>query len=153
PAIDRVREGDHFSVRIFLGHRPSLAEGGSMRQQIELKSPILMGGAGGDRSFLAAHALVAQGFGTCLVHDIAREISESGESVEVGANPFSAESRLKQLRASSAGVTGPTMTGLVARTIDTGYDESESLASALERIKREAREAVAAGVTLLILDD
>src|SRR5262249_34055443 len=57
PAIDRVREGDHFSVRVFLGHRPSLAEGGSMRQQIELKSPILMGGAGGDRDFLTAHTM------------------------------------------------------------------------------------------------
>src|SRR4029079_14727147 len=79
PAIDRVREGDHFSVRVFLGHRPSLEEGGSMRQQIELKSPILMGGAGEDHVFLAAHAKVALEFGTCLIEDIAREFSESVE--------------------------------------------------------------------------
>jgi glutamate synthase (NADPH/NADH) large chain len=153
PAIDRVREGDHFSVRVFLGHRPSLAEGGSMRQQIELKSPILMGGAGEDRSFLPAHAMVAQEFGTCLVDDIAREFSESVEGLEVGGNPFSAEARLKQLRAAGARASGSAMAGLVARTIDIGYEESESLASALERIKREAREAVSSGVTLLILDD
>src|SRR5262245_31374627 len=150
PAIDRVREGDHFSVRVFLGHRPSLAEGGSMRQQIELKSPILMGGAGGDRDFLTAHTMVAQEFGTCLVDDIAREFSES---VEVSANPFSAEARLKQLRATHKGLPGETLTGLVARTIDIAYDEGGTLSSALERIKQEAREAVASSVTLLILDD
>ncbi|MGH9835871.1 MAG: glutamate synthase-related protein, partial [Blastocatellia bacterium] len=146
PAIDRVREGDHFSVRVFLGHRPSLVPGGSVKQQIELRSPILMGGGGDDRDFQAAHAAVAQEFGTCLIDDIAREFSES---VDVSANPFSAEARLKQLR----GALGETMTGLVARTIDIAYDEGETLAEALERVKREAREAVAAGVTLLVLDD
>src|SRR5262249_50295528 len=108
PAIDRVREGDHFSVRVFLGGRPSLAEGGSMRQQIELKSPILMGAAGDDRSFQAAHAMVAQEFGTCLIDDLAREFRES--VVEIGANPFSAEARLKQLRATHAGVPGGGLT-------------------------------------------
>jgi glutamate synthase (NADPH/NADH) large chain len=150
PAIDRVREGDHFSVRVFLGARPSLSEGGSMRQQIELKSPILLGGAGDAVDFAAAHAAVAQEFGTCLIDDIAREFSESVESVEIGGNPFSAEARLKQLRASLA---GENLTGLVARTIDITYDEGETLASTLERIRQEAREAVSSGVTLLILDD
>jgi glutamate synthase (NADPH/NADH) large chain len=151
PAIDRVREGDHFSVRVFLGARPSLAEGGSIRQQIELKSPILLGGA--TRDFLPAHAMVAQEFGTCLIDDIAREFSESAEGVEIGANPFSAEARLKQLRASHAGLAGETLTGLVARAIDITYGEDETLSSALERVRREAREAVSAGMSLLILDD
>ncbi len=148
PAIDRVREGDHFSVRVFLGAKPSLAEGGSLRQQIELRSPILLGGAGDD--FRAAHAMVAQEFGSCLVDDLAREFSES---VEVGANPFSAEARLKQLRAAHAGLASEAMSGLVARVIDITYDEGETLGGALERIKEEAREAVSSGVTLLILDD
>src|SRR5262245_38492105 len=70
PATDRVREGDHSSVRVFLGAKPSLAEGGSIGRQIELKSPILLGGA---RDFLPSHAMVAQEFGTCLIDDIARE--------------------------------------------------------------------------------
>jgi len=153
PAIDRVREGDHFSVRVFLGHRPSLAEGGSMRRQIELKSPILLGGAGDDRKFLAAHAMVAREFGTLMIDDVAREFSESVESLEIGANPFSAEARLKQLRATPASLPGETLTGLTARTIDITYDEGETLSSALERIRQEAREAVSSGVTLLILDD
>jgi glutamate synthase (NADPH/NADH) large chain len=150
PAIDRVREGDHFSVRVFLGARPSLAEGGSIGQQIELKSPILLGGAGDAADFLAAHAAIAQEFGTCLIDDIAREFSESVERVGIGDNPFSAEARLKQLRASLA---GETLTGLVARTIDITYDEGETLSGTLERIRQEAREAVSSGVTLLILDD
>src|SRR5262252_5737700 len=107
PAIDRVREGDHFSVRVFLGAKPSLAEGGSIGRQIELKSPILLGGA--TRDFLPAHAVVAQEFGACMIDDIAREFSESAEGVEVGANPFSAEARLKQLRTSHAGLAGVTL--------------------------------------------
>lgn len=155
PAIDRVREGDHFSVRVFLGRRPSLAAGGSLTQQIELKSPILMGGGGNDnRNFLTAHRAVAQEFGTCLIDDIAREFSET---VEMEANPFSADARLKQLRGSRPGaygeLPGSVPANLVARTVEITYDENETLADALERIKREAREAVQSGVTLLILDD
>jgi glutamate synthase (NADPH) large chain len=150
PAIDRVREGDHFSVRVFLGRRPSLAEGGSIGQQLELRSPVLLGGAGEPADFQEAHAAVAQEFGTCLINDIAREFSESVEGVEIGGNPFSAEARLKQLRANLA---EESLTGLIARTIDITYDESETLNGALERIRQEAREAVSSGVTLLILDD
>ncbi|HEY8461989.1 MAG TPA: glutamate synthase-related protein [Blastocatellia bacterium] len=150
PAIDRVREGDHFSVRVFLGGKPSLAEGGSIGQQLELKSPILLGGAGETVDFREAHAAVAHEFGTCLINDIASEFSESVESVEIGGNPFSARARLKQLR---AGLAEEAVTGLIARTIDITYDESKTLAGALERIRQEAREAVLSGVTLLILDD
>src|SRR5262249_58704134 len=113
PAIDRVREGDHFSVRVFLGHRPSLAEGGSIGRQIELKSPILMGGGGNENhDYLAAHRTVAREFGTCLIDDIACEFSESVEGLEAGGKPFSAEGRLKQVRAAHArpfggGLAGP----------------------------------------------
>src|SRR5262249_45964172 len=154
PAIDRVREGDHFSVRVFLGHRPALAEGGSIGQQIELKSPILMGGGGNENhDYLAAHRMVAREFGTCLIDDVAREFSESVEGLEMGANPFSAEALLKRLRATHAGLSGGGLTGLVACAIDITYDDGETLSGALERIRREAREAVSSGVTLLILDD
>ncbi|MGH9840204.1 MAG: glutamate synthase-related protein [Blastocatellia bacterium] len=152
PAIDRVREGDHFSVRVFLGRRPSLAEGGSMTQQIELRSPILLGG-GDDQKFASAHRAIAQETGTCLVEDIAREFSESLVSSD---NPFSAEASLRRsLRAARIGAEtlDELPAGLVARTIEITYDESETLGAALERIKREARDAVNSGVTLLILDD
>ncbi len=155
PAIDRVREGDHFSVRVFLGRRPTLAPGGSVTQQIELKSPVLLGGGSGlDPRFRAAHAAIAQEFGTCVMEDILREFSES---VQTETNPFSAESRLRSLRGGRPGSledpAGGLPSGLVARTIDISYDESETLVEALERIKGEAREAVSSGVTLLVLDD
>ncbi|MEP7337561.1 MAG: glutamate synthase-related protein [Acidobacteriota bacterium] len=154
PAIDRVREGDHFSVRVFLGQRPTLASGGSMTQQIELKSPILMGGgANSDRNFLMAHRAIAQEAGTCLIDDIAREFSETAQ---VESNPFSAGARLRQLHSGGGGQAvglGEMPAGLTARTIAITYDESETLTDALERIKREAREAVKSGVTVLILDD
>jgi glutamate synthase (NADPH/NADH) large chain len=151
PAIDRVREGDHFSVRVFLGQRPSLAEGGSIRQQIELRSPILLGGGGDDRNFAAAHAAVAQEFGTCLVDDLALEFSQS---VEAADNPFSAEATLRRtLRNAQVGSLAELPVGLIVRTIEITYDEGETLEQALERIEQEAREAVASGVTLLVLDD
>jgi glutamate synthase (NADPH/NADH) large chain len=152
PAIDRVREGDHFSVRVFLGRRPTLAPGGSMTQQIELRSPILLGGGANDgRNFLAAHTAVAQEYGTCLIDDLAREFSES---VETTGNPFSAAAAIRRtLRDSHPGALDTLPSGLVARTIEIAYEEGETLAEALERVKQDARAAVASGVTLLILDD
>ncbi|MFN0087639.1 MAG: glutamate synthase-related protein [Blastocatellia bacterium] len=152
PAIDRVREGDHFSVRIFLGRRPTLVAGGAMTQQIELRSPILVGAlAGDDARFLSAHRAVAQEFGTCLIDDITREFSES---IEAAGNPFSAEASLRRsLRGSQIGALEEFPAGLSVRTIDITYEESETIAEAIERIKQEAREAVSSGMTLLILDD
>src|SRR4051812_39891158 len=56
PAIDREREADHFSTRVFLGSRPSLAEPKAV-EQIELLSPILLGGEDQNDE---AHALAAR---------------------------------------------------------------------------------------------
>src|SRR5437868_1111318 len=47
PSIDREREADHFSTRVFLGARPSLAHPAES-EQIELRSPLLVGGVTGD---------------------------------------------------------------------------------------------------------
>ena len=161
PSIDRVREGDHFSVRVFLGRRPTLASGGSRTQQLELNSPILLGGAVAARQGMAvAHASVASEFGACLIDDLAREFAESAEGA--GSNPFSVEGTLRRsLQAGRVGggeglpdgLIDSMPAGLVARTVEITYSEDETLVEAIERIKREAREAVASGVTLLILDD
>lgn len=155
PAIDRVREGDHFSVRIFLGRRPALIEGGTLTQQVELKSPILLGGTPvANPTQIAAHRALAQEFGTCLIDDLAREFSETVES-----NPFSAEGSLRRLRqhpgggGSSLGPLDSLPTGLIVRTLDLSYNEDETLEQSLTRLKQQAREAVASGVTLLVLDD
>src|SRR5262245_52491908 len=152
PAIDRVREGDHFSVRVFLGSRPSMQPGGSMTQQIELRSPILLGGtASPDSKFAAAYRSVAEEFGTLLIDDLEREFSES---LQVETNPFSAGAVLRRtLRNAQIGSREELPTSLVARTIEIVYDENQTLGDALQRITQEARDAVAAGVSLLILDD
>ena len=168
PSIDRVREGDHFSLRVFLGRKPSLAAPGSLVQQIELGSPILVGGVVGDRpGVAAAHRRIAQEFATCLIDDIELEFTEG--LAEAGSDSFSAEASIRRsLRGALRGQTtrgqsgnlpgqldglqaGPT--GLLSRTIEIVYDEVETLAGAIDRIKREAREAVESGVTLIVLDD
>jgi glutamate synthase (NADPH/NADH) large chain len=156
PAIDRVREGDHFSVRVFLGRRPTLAAGGLVTQQVELKSPILLGGGGvEDPRFEAAYRAVAQEFGTVLVDDLSRECSPT-----LGAAPFSAEQRLKQLLSArggggvaEVGELGDLPVGLQVATIDLVYAEEETLTDALQRVADQAVEAVQEGATLLILDD
>ncbi|MEP7271837.1 MAG: glutamate synthase-related protein [Acidobacteriota bacterium] len=161
PAIDRVREGDHFSLRVFLGRRPTLAPGGSRTQQLELHSPILLGGSAADRDVVrTAHTAVATEFGTCLIDDLSRVFAESLEGAR--SNPFSVEASLRRSlqggRFGAAdgfadGFVESMPTGLLSRTIEILYDEEETLSDALDRIRREAREAVASGVTLLILDD
>ncbi len=160
PSIDRVREGDHFSLRVFLGRRPTLAPGGSRTQQIELLSPILLGGSAVEREAVtSAHRAVAAEFGSCLIDDLARSFTESLEGVR--SNPFSVEAslqrslhgRIQATDGHAEGVVDSMPTGLLARTIEIVYDEEETLSEALDRIRREAREAVASGVTLLILDD
>jgi glutamate synthase (NADPH) large chain len=155
PAIDRVREGDHFSVRIFLGSRPSLQQGGSMTQQIELRSPILLGGGVGksddEQRYANAYRAIAQEFGSVLIEDLAREFSEP---LQIKSNPFSAEATLRRtLQKTQVGSLEDLPASLVARTIEIVYEESETLAEALERLKQEARSAVSSGVTILILDD
>lgn len=44
PAIDREREIEHFSTRIFLGYRPSPADGRSPGEMAEVLAPWLFGG-------------------------------------------------------------------------------------------------------------
>lgn len=158
PAIDRVREGDHFSVKVFLGSRPTLGSGGTKAQQIELRSPILLGGGGTtDQNFLMAHRAVAKDFGSCLIDDLTREFAPS----RAGASGFSTEQRLKQILTQIPGAVagGPGSiaadlpTGLQVRKIDLTYDEESNLAAALDRIVREAVEAVQDGATVLVLDD
>ena len=57
PAIDREREADHFSTRVFLGARPTPA-GSSEVEQIELRTPLLFGGVGAEDE--EAHAAAAR---------------------------------------------------------------------------------------------
>src|SRR5262245_55603919 len=150
PALDRVRDGHRFSLRVFLGSWPAFSPGGSIDRQIELRTPMLLG-RGANENYLIAHRAIAQEFGSCLIDDLAREVSESIDAV---ANPFSAGAVIRRTvhGSHSVGLDHGT-SGLHAHSIDLGYHENETLSAALERIKHEAREAVAAGISLLILDD
>src|SRR5207245_138325 len=108
----------------FLGRRPQLKPSGPLTQQLELRSPLLLGGAVAERQAVAAaHRTIAQEFGTCLVEDIAREFSE------VEANPFSAEAVLRRsLQGSQFTALDGLPSGLASRTIEILYEEQETLA-------------------------
>lgn len=149
PAIDRVREGDHFSVKVFLGAKPSLAEGGAVKQQIELKSPILLGGGS---NFASLHKELAEEFGSCLIGDLENSF---GEIVVSDSNPYSAAQSIRRVvkEATEKGIANDFAIGLLTKTIDICYNEDETLAEALERIKTEALEFVISGVSVLVLDD
>lgn len=66
PAIDRERETEHFSTRVFIGPRPTLR--GPLQPAVELALPLLLGGmrqaAGADLS------ASARGFGTCTLESL-----------------------------------------------------------------------------------
>jgi glutamate synthase (NADPH) large chain len=63
PAIDREREAEHFSTRVYLGARPALR--GSAQNAVLLSLPLLLGGAR-DPEAPDANLLAAE-FGTCTL--------------------------------------------------------------------------------------
>ncbi|WP_459816992.1 glutamate synthase-related protein [Geotalea toluenoxydans] len=66
PAIDRERESEHFSIRVYLGARPRFK--GPTQQGIDLTVPLLTGGR---RSGVeATDAAVARHFGTCTLESL-----------------------------------------------------------------------------------
>ncbi|MBE0503659.1 MAG: glutamate synthase [Desulfuromonadales bacterium] len=66
PAIDREREAEHFSTRVFIGPRPTLR--GALQPAVELALPLLLGGTrhrgGEDLSALGNR------FGTCTLESL-----------------------------------------------------------------------------------
>jgi glutamate synthase (NADPH/NADH) large chain len=66
PAIDREREAEHFSTRVFIGPRPTLR--GAPLPAVELSMPLLLGG--GRTAPLAGSAEVARSFGTCTLEGL-----------------------------------------------------------------------------------
>jgi glutamate synthase (NADPH/NADH) large chain len=63
PAIDREREAEHFSTRVYLGPRPALR--GPVQPAVELALPLLLGGSRGAETASAAE--LAGAFGTCTL--------------------------------------------------------------------------------------
>ena len=66
PAIDRERESEHFSTRVYLGPRPALR--GPTQRGIELTLPLLLGGARPGAS--AGGDLLAAEFGSCTLETL-----------------------------------------------------------------------------------
>ncbi|MBI1921294.1 MAG: alpha-hydroxy-acid oxidizing protein [Geobacter sp.] len=66
PAIDRERESEHFSTRVYLGARPNLR--GTVQKEVALDVPLLTGGrrAGSDPQ----DAEIAAGFGTATLESL-----------------------------------------------------------------------------------
>lgn len=129
PAIDREREADHFSTRVFLGARPTPA-GASEGGQIELRAPLLFGGLGAEDE--EAHAGAARLAGQRTLAEVVALCETTVESAVEGT---------------SEGV-------LRAAVLDTTFGEDETLESALARICEEAARLVGeSGASVLILDD
>jgi glutamate synthase (NADPH/NADH) large chain len=66
PAIDRERESEHFSTRVYLGARPRLK--GAVQQGGELALPILTGGR--REAAPASDAAISRQFGTCTIESL-----------------------------------------------------------------------------------
>ncbi|MDI3298515.1 MAG: glutamate synthase-related protein [Bacillota bacterium] len=82
PAIDREREVEHFSTRTLLGRRPRLDHPAD-REALELRVPLLLGGAagGGGRLPREREQAVAADFGTCRLEELLDEFARRGERV------------------------------------------------------------------------
>lgn len=134
PAIDREREADHFSTRVFLGARPTPA-GPAEVGQIELRTPLLYGGLGPRDE--ESHAAAARATRQRTLAEVLALCEAFDESVADGT---SAE-------ASADGV-------LRAAKIDTTFGEDETLEPALARICEGAARLVRESrASVLILDD
>jgi glutamate synthase (NADPH/NADH) large chain len=134
PAIDREREADHFSTRVFLGARPTPA-GPSEVEQIELRTPLLFGGLGAEDE---------------EVHTAAARSTGQRTLAEVLALCEAFDKRTVDVTSEQAGAGGR----LRAATIDTTFGEDETLEQALARLCEEgARLVRESTASVLILDD
>jgi glutamate synthase (NADPH/NADH) large chain len=127
PSIDREREADHFSTRVFLGARPSLARPAEV-EQIELHTPLLLGGVG----------------------------VEDEETHRAAARATKQRTLAEVLALCVAAVERPTVSqgALRSATLDTTFGEDETLEEALTRLEKEAARLVRESrSSVLILDD
>jgi glutamate synthase (NADPH/NADH) large chain len=134
PAIDREREADHFSTRVFLGACPTPA-GSAEVEQIELRAPLLFGGLGADDE--ESHAAAARATKQRTLAEVVALCGTFDESAADGT--------------SETAVADGT---LRAATIDTTFGEDETLEPALARLCEEAARLVRdSRSSVLILDD
>ncbi|MBI2355041.1 MAG: glutamate synthase [Deltaproteobacteria bacterium] len=104
PAIDREREAEHFSTRVYLGPRPVLR--GAPRPALELELPLLLGGsrlAGSDDG-----AAKARGFGTVTLEALLAHTGRGrGRLLSCGmGSGESLQAALARLTAEALGAVG-----------------------------------------------
>ena len=160
PSIDREREADHFSTRVFLGARPSLARA-TEGEQIELRSPLLLGGLSHDEE---THEAAARATNQRTLSEVAALCAETADDANARAqDATSAATRdfastttsLDRTDAPSddSFVVGP-RSRLRLATIDLTYDEGGTLEGALSRLEDGAARLVREeAVSVLVLDD
>ena len=97
PAIDRERETEHFSTRVFLGPRPALR--GPLQKGVELSLPLVLGGARPGQS--AGSDPLAAEFGTCTLEALQKGVGRGKSrvvscSIEPGEGLAGALERITQ---------------------------------------------------------
>lgn len=149
PAIDREREIEHFSTRVVLGGRPSLARNeykrsgtGSLRpslvtngspaklkarpsRMVEISCPVLLGGHAGNEPLLPPNLYweAARASDTYLLEELVEFVSQNGFRPEAVC------------------------------IISNAFDEDETPPDALRRMSGEAIRGVEAGAKIVIVDD
>jgi glutamate synthase (NADPH/NADH) large chain len=134
PAVDREREIEHFSTRTVLGARPPVAlkPGETERLpidaiRVELRLPVVLGGHRTSSPITYnEYRDVARAAGTYLLEDL---LAEFDPCYGLGDNPG------------------------VVRRILTAFTPMESLAQAVNRLAKQAVQAVSEGAQLLVIDD
>ncbi|HEX6184056.1 MAG TPA: glutamate synthase-related protein [Pyrinomonadaceae bacterium] len=151
PAIDREREADHFSTRVFLGARPSPARAPRV-WQVELRTPLLFGGLGGEDE--AAHAAAARSTAQRTLAEVLALCGGEFESAaDTTAESFAAD-EFENVADGTPEAAADSHGELRAATLDTTFGEDETLEQALARICEEAARLVRESQTsILILDD
>lgn len=123
PAIDREREAEHFSTRVILGARPDSPDMDPPPMALELATPILLGGDA--KGHIAADDLSA----LCGKHGTT--------TLEQVLDFF------------TSGLRDPSKVAV----LDATFDVSSGLSARLDKLIKEAEDAITRGAVLLILDD
>jgi glutamate synthase (NADPH/NADH) large chain len=162
PSIDREREADHFSTRVFLGAHPSLANPACV-EQIELRTPLLLGGIGNEQEHAgAAHETKQRTLAEVLAlcdGAVEKAAATEKQAVEKAATekpsttekPAATEKAVAIEKAAAARIAHGT---LRSATVDMTFGEGETLEQALTRLEEEAARLVRESrSSVLILDD
>src|SRR5262249_3375980 len=138
PAIDGVREADHFSTRVRLGARPWLDSPTDECEQLVLETPLLLGGS--NRLDLNLQRLLAAEIRSRSVEEILC-LAPAMEYAAAAVGTYGA---------ASVAEAEPVATV----RLSLGYSANSSLAEALSQLRVQAEDAARyEGATILVLDD